>query len=501
MLEGFFVGFGVEGEVDGAVGPGGVEGGVGEFDGVDAFLAGDEEGSSFEDGVDEVFHDGGVLGGGVFDGDFDVPEFGAGEACFGGFAEGAHGNFVACEGEFAGFEDEFAAVAGDFEAVCAGGFAGGGDEEAGGTGWIFHEDGDVVFDFDVVEAAELAEAADARWFAEEPVEEIDLVRALVEERAAAFAFPGRAPAAAGVVGFGAEPIGDDPIDADDLAEFAAVDELFDFLVTGLGAELEHGAENFFGFFGGVNEAFAIGFVNGDGFLDHGVEAALEGENAEGGVGIVGGADEDGIDGAGFDEGLAVGEDVDVFEFGGFVGNGGGDGGEGAAGDFSLREIVRVVAAHVAHADDTDPDRLHGGTVTSGRCNAQDHDAWREGGSYSARENNLTCGTPMEYSPTQWFIKDHGFARKRRGILDDDELTDLMTWMAMHPDAGRVIRGTGGLRKLRWAGSGRGKRGGARVIYFWWIADEKILLLDVYRKNEKEDLPADELAALKRKVIK
>jgi mRNA-degrading endonuclease RelE of RelBE toxin-antitoxin system len=100
-----------------------------------------------------------------------------------------------------------------------------------------------------------------------------------------------------------------------------------------------------------------------------------------------------------------------------------------------------------------------------------------------------------------FIEDHGFARNRRGILDDDELIDLMNWLAINPDAGQVIRGSGGLRKMRWAASGRGKRGGARVIYFWWVADEKILFLDIYTKNRKEDLLPTEIETLKRKVIK
>ena len=99
-----------------------------------------------------------------------------------------------------------------------------------------------------------------------------------------------------------------------------------------------------------------------------------------------------------------------------------------------------------------------------------------------------------------FVEDHGFARKRRGILDDDELIEFMSWLAPRPDAGQVIRGSGGLRKVRWAAAGRGRRGGARVIYFWWTADDQILLLDIYAKNEKEDLSAAEIAALKKKVI-
>ena len=73
-------------------------------------------------------------------------------------------------------------------------------------------------------------------------------------------------------------------------------------------------------------------------------------------------------------------------------------------------------------------------------------------------------------------------------------------MAVHPEVGKVIPGSGGLRKLRWAAKGEGKRGGVRVIYFWWLADDKILLLDVYAKGKQEDLAAEEIEKLKRKVI-
>ena len=59
-------------------------------------------------------------------------------------------------------------------------------------------------------------------------------------------------------------------------------------------------------------------------------------------------------------------------------------------------------------------------------------------------------------------------------------------------------GSGGCRKLRWAAKGHGKRGGARVIYYWITEDARILLLDLYAKNEAENLTIDQLKALKRK---
>ena len=54
--------------------------------------------------------------------------------------------------------------------------------------------------------------------------------------------------------------------------------------------------------------------------------------------------------------------------------------------------------------------------------------------------------------------------------------------------------------MRWAAKGRGKRGGARIIYFWWLAQDKILLLDVYGKADKDDLTAKEIKKLRQKVI-
>lgn len=67
-----------------------------------------------------------------------------------------------------------------------------------------------------------------------------------------------------------------------------------------------------------------------------------------------------------------------------------------------------------------------------------------------------------------------------------------------PDAGDVIPGSGGCRKLRWAAKGHGKRGGARVIYYWFTDDDRILLIDLYAKNESENLSAAQLRDLKRK---
>ena len=99
-----------------------------------------------------------------------------------------------------------------------------------------------------------------------------------------------------------------------------------------------------------------------------------------------------------------------------------------------------------------------------------------------------------------FVEDHAFARRRRGLLDEDELFAFLEYMALHPE-GKIIPGSGGLRKIRWSARGRGKRGGVRVIYFWWINEDQILLLDIYAKGEKENLTAVEISKLKGKVVR
>jgi hypothetical protein len=82
-------------------------------------------------------------------------------------------------------------------------------------------------------------------------------------------------------------------------------------------------------------------------------------------------------------------------------------------------------------------------------------------------------------------------------MDDEGYSALQSHLARHPDSGDVIRGTGGIRKIRWAGSGRGKRGGLRVIYYWWVARDRISMLLVYPKNEQDDLTTDQVKLLRK----
>lgn len=78
---------------------------------------------------------------------------------------------------------------------------------------------------------------------------------------------------------------------------------------------------------------------------------------------------------------------------------------------------------------------------------------------------------------------------------DEDLRALQNHLLENPSAGDVIRGSAGLRKLRWMASGRGKRGGARVIYYHYVSAERIYLIYSYTKSEQEDLTRDQLKLL------
>ncbi|MXY17219.1 MAG: hypothetical protein F4Y57_09555 [Acidobacteria bacterium] len=98
-----------------------------------------------------------------------------------------------------------------------------------------------------------------------------------------------------------------------------------------------------------------------------------------------------------------------------------------------------------------------------------------------------------------FIETSTFTKQLPRHLDDDAYAALQAFLSVHPEAGDVIRGTGGVRKIRWAMRGRGKRGGSRVVYYWLTREDRIYLLTVYAKGAKDDLTAAERAAWRRAV--
>jgi mRNA-degrading endonuclease RelE of RelBE toxin-antitoxin system len=92
-----------------------------------------------------------------------------------------------------------------------------------------------------------------------------------------------------------------------------------------------------------------------------------------------------------------------------------------------------------------------------------------------------------------------FSRRVQNLLDAESYRLLQLRLAADPEAGSLIPGTGGLRKMRWRGSGRGKSGGIRVIYYWARACDTILLLMMFAKNERSDLTRDQKRILRRIV--
>jgi len=99
-----------------------------------------------------------------------------------------------------------------------------------------------------------------------------------------------------------------------------------------------------------------------------------------------------------------------------------------------------------------------------------------------------------------FTETQRFTRKALKLIGDEGIAEIQSYLCRYPDDGSIIPGTSGIRKLRWAVLGHGKKGGARLIYYFAINKERILLLDIYAKNEKSDLTHEELKELSEAVV-
>jgi len=98
-----------------------------------------------------------------------------------------------------------------------------------------------------------------------------------------------------------------------------------------------------------------------------------------------------------------------------------------------------------------------------------------------------------------FVETRLFTRLVAEYLNDDDYTALQSMLIRNPTAGAVIPGSGGIRKLRWAASGRGKRSGYRVIYYLRRAEAQIWMLTIYPKNMTDTIPPQVLRRIREEL--
>ena len=106
---------------------------------------------------------------------------------------------------------------------------------------------------------------------------------------------------------------------------------------------------------------------------------------------------------------------------------------------------------------------------------------------------------MPYNADVEFIETSIFTKLIYTFLTDDEYVGLQGFMLEYPGAGKVVPGSGGVRKLRWASAGKGKRGGVRVIYYFKKHENEIWMLTIYGKSEVENIPAHILRQIAEEV--
>jgi hypothetical protein len=100
-----------------------------------------------------------------------------------------------------------------------------------------------------------------------------------------------------------------------------------------------------------------------------------------------------------------------------------------------------------------------------------------------------------------FVEAPAFTRHLSGYLRDDDYRELQTTLSANPELGDLMPGTGGFRKMRWrdARRSKGRRGGLRIIYYYFPSDHQVWLMTLYNKDEAADLTEKEKKALKAAV--
>ncbi len=98
-----------------------------------------------------------------------------------------------------------------------------------------------------------------------------------------------------------------------------------------------------------------------------------------------------------------------------------------------------------------------------------------------------------------FIETSLFTKLLSTHLSEGEYLELQIYLVQNPEAGKVVPGSGGVRKLRWGITGRGKRGGIRIIYYFKRQDSEIWLLTMYGKSQTENIPAHILRQIAKEI--
>src|SRR3990170_1724586 len=106
---------------------------------------------------------------------------------------------------------------------------------------------------------------------------------------------------------------------------------------------------------------------------------------------------------------------------------------------------------------------------------------------------------MAYNRVDAVVETHVFTAALRRYLDDERYRQLQIALMLRPEQGPLIKGSGGLRKVRWATAGGGKRGGLRVIYYWASNEQAFYMVYAYTKAEQDDLTPKQTRELSRVV--
>src|SRR6516225_373521 len=234
------------------------------------------------------------------------------------------------------------------EPVGTGRFSSGSAEYGGHAVRIFEIGSNVVLDFDIMISAKIAECADSGRHSKDPLKQIKIVRALVEQHSPSLAFPGSSPIAGLIVGFCSEPVGNSPVYAPDRPQFARFYQPTELQKVRVRTLIEHAGKDLTRAPVSGNQAFGIGFVDGDRLFDKQMTTRLKRLNPDGSVRVVRRGNQDGI---------RLGREQEIFRrmksFGGrktlrAFGLRVTDRGKLAPWDFALHDALRMYAAHGAN---------------------------------------------------------------------------------------------------------------------------------------------------------